>query len=457
MMYRTMLGCLAAVVLSVNGAFPVTLIGAEAEASAVDLFSRPLTLPEALRIAEAQNGALAQARKEIEAQTGLALQARVVALPKVRGAGAYQKVDTGAIDPFFPGFPRANDQSWNLGVQVVQPIYQGGRIQAGLRTSKLLKDHALRQFETALADTVLAVRLAFADALLARENIVVQEASVSLLTRELEDTKRRFEAGTVPQFNVLRAETELGNARPRLIRARNAQRTAKQTLLNLLGQHMPPGMAEEIPLQLSGSLETPETVIDLSQVLVEALDKRSELAALRIARSLRTEDVTASKSGMLPRVELFTGYGGRSTQFDHDLGNVLSGWQAGAQASWDIWDGGLTRGKVKESQARLDQSAIALDEGTRRVELEVRNAFSALNEARELLRSQKQVTATAEEALRLASSRAEAGAATQLDVLNAQTALTEARTIFVQAQRDYSTALSRLERATGRLVPAAAR
>lgn len=59
-------------------------------------------------------------------------------------------------------------------------------------------------------------------ALLALEQIGVQEASVKLLERELLDNQRRFDAGSVPRFNVLRAEVELANAKPRLIRARNA-------------------------------------------------------------------------------------------------------------------------------------------------------------------------------------------------------------------------------------------
>ena len=64
------------------------------------------------------------------------------------------------------------------------------------------------------------MRVAYYDVLLAAQQIVVQEASVNLLRQELDDQNRRFEAGTVPRFNVLRAEVEVANARPRLIRAK---------------------------------------------------------------------------------------------------------------------------------------------------------------------------------------------------------------------------------------------
>ena len=55
----------------------------------------------------------------------------------------------------------------------------------------------------------------------------------------------------------------------------------------------------------------------------------------------------------------------------------------------------------------------------------------------------------AEESLRLAKARADAGTATQLDVLDAETALTEARTNQSLAQRDYVVSIAKLERAIG--------
>ena len=58
----------------------------------------------------------------------------------------------------------------------------------------------------------------------------------------------------------------------------------------------------------------------------------------------------------------------------------------------------------------------------------------------------------AEEALRLATVRGQAGTGTQLDVLNAQTALTEARTTQIVALHDYVVARARLERAVGQNV-----
>jgi outer membrane protein TolC len=132
--------------------------------------------------------------------------------------------------------------------------------------------------------------------------------------------------------------------------------------------------------------------------------------------------------------------------------NEIHGWNTGVQFSWDIFDGLLTKGRVQQAQALLTRARVDVSDTARRIEQEVRTAYSTFIEAREVLESQRKVQEQAEEALRLAIARNEAGAGTQLDVLSAQTALTEARSTQVQALREYAVARARLERAIGQHV-----
>ena len=79
----------------------------------------------------------------------------------------------------------------------------------------------------------------------------------------------------------------------------------------------------------------------------------------------------------------------------------------------------------------------------------MRTTYSDLMQARETLDSQAKVQEQADEALREAKARAEAGTSTQLDVLNSETALTQARTTQITAEHDYAAARARFERAIG--------
>ena len=118
-----------------------------------------------------------------------------------------------------------------------------------------------------------------------------------------------------------------------------------------------------------------------------------------------------------------------------------------------VWPHEELKGKVEQAKALYKKAECDVEDSARRIELEVRTAYSNFIEAKEVLESQKKVVEQAEEALRLANARADAGTGTQLDVLSAQTALTEARSTQVQALRDYAVARARLERAIGNSAP----
>ena len=418
--------------------------------------TRPLSLADALNTALQQNSGILKAQSDLEASYGVVVQTRAIVIPKVRVKANYTDFDPDAIDQFPALGIEQPHEDWNANIEVVQSIYQGGRMAAGLRAAKLTKEQAVLQYQTAVEDTLLNVRITYYDVLLAAQQIEVHEASVNLLTKELLDQQRRYDAGTVPRVNVLRAEVEVANERPRLIRVRNNYRIAKNNLVNLLGYNLPRDVWEDIPLHLTGKLEAEPYDIKLPEAIEEALKRRTELAALRKEVALRREDVVNARSGYKPSLEVFAGYGARNSQFGTDIGYTLDGWNAGARMSWDIFDGMLTQGKVRQAKALAQKTQVDLDDTSRQVELQVRTAYSNFIEAKEVLESQKKTQQEAEEVLRLARARADAGTGTQLDVLDAQTSLTQARTTEVQALHDYAVAQARLERAIGRDLSSAA-
>ncbi len=199
-------------------------------------------------------------------------------------------------------------QSWNAGVQIVQAVYEGGKLRAAIQAADATKQQAVAQFQTVLADTLLAVRLAYYDTLLAGQQITVHEASVNLLQKELEDQQHRLDAGTVPKFNVLRAEVAVANERPNLIHAKNDYRIAKNNLANLLGYNLPRDVWENIPLNLTDALEAAPYDVNLPDAIQQALTRRTELVALRKQVELNQLNIVNAKSGYKPTVQVFAGY-----------------------------------------------------------------------------------------------------------------------------------------------------
>lgn len=428
------------------------LTAAAARAEISPFPTGPISLDDAVATALRQSPTLLKGKQDIEEAYGIALQLRSAARPKIAAGGSARQLDTGGIETANLG-PAAvqfqADTQWGANIEVSQPLFTAGKITSSLRAAKLTKEAALASYQALVADTLVDVRVAYDDALLAAELIRTQEASVELLGRELEDQKRRFEAGTAPRFNVLRAEVELANAKPRLIRARNAHRIAKNRLAMLLGWNIPTNSTDDIPLSLGDKLAAESFAVELPDALMRALSKRPELAALRTQEKIRDEDIKQARADYYPQLAASAGWRWQNKTFTGNAADYVDGWVVGGQMNWSIWDFGLTQGKVNAAKARREKARLEVDDVGRKIELEVRTAHSTFQEAREVLESQQKVTEQAEEALRLARARTDAGSGTQLDVLSAQTALTEARTTYSQALRDFAVARARLERVMG--------
>src|SRR6267378_5431647 len=288
-------GRFAGILLVLAGLFLASskLAAAEPLAATNSLITQPLSRSEAINVALRQNPGILRAQRDVAAAQGVVIQTRAIAIPKIQVTGDYTAVQPSSVDKApadVPGFSFGTAQSWITKLRLVQSIYEGGRMASAFRAARLTKAQSVLNYQTTVANTVLDVQVAYDDVLLAEQQITVQEASVELLGNELADTTRRFDAGTVPRFNVLRAEVELANARPKLIRARNGFRISKNNLANLLGVNIPPGTFEDIPLMLSGKLEAEPLDLELPEAISLAREKRSELGALRNAEALRRED-----------------------------------------------------------------------------------------------------------------------------------------------------------------------
>jgi outer membrane protein TolC len=422
--------------------------------NAVPLPSGPLTLDQALEFALTHNVTLRKGRQDLEEAQGLAIQQRAARLPRLAATGAYQQLDEARIERVQfsaaqPATPFLNNQSWNANLVVTQPIYAGGKYNSMARSSRLTREAALASYQALVANTLLEVRTAYSDVLLAVEQIVVQEASKKLLERELETARRSLEAGTVPRFNVLRAEVELANALPPLIRARNQERISRNTLALLLGCDIPADTGVDIPLRTADSLKAEPFEVSVGAALNAAWLRRPEIKAAQSASQLRHEEVLQTRADLLPSLSGTAGYGVQNRNFIRDLDQTLDGWTVGVQANWLLFDFGQTQAKVNMARAREERARLEVEDVRRRIELEVRTAFSLFMESKEVLVSQTRVIEQAEEAVRLVTARADAGSSTQLEVLSAQTALKLSRTQYSQALRDYTVARAKLERAMG--------
>jgi outer membrane protein TolC len=286
--------------------------------------------------------------------------------------------------------------------------------------------------------------------LLDRALITVAEESIRLLEDELKDQKNRFAAGTVPKFNVLRAEVELANAKPDLIRARNNLRISELNLAKLIGAGSGTSSVGNSEFTVTGVLGKPRGGWNLRDSLEHARKHRPILQERSEMVLSETQNVTVARAGYQPELSVNTGWEMRSSALTDDLSQEINGWFIGVTGSWNLFDGFETFGKIKQAESQLESARIQELDAREQVNLEVQRAIARLEEAEQLLASLAKVVEQAEEALRLARERLAAGTGTQLDVLDARVALTRARTTELQGRYDLNAAHAEHDRAIGR-------
>jgi outer membrane protein len=417
-----------------------------------------LTLPDCINLALRQNPTILKAKEEIRRTQGVIIEIRAQAVPQLIASGGYQRIDRQAIDAFpFSGSNSVNaifknqEQPWSAQVEISQLVYAGGRVGAALRAAKLSDQVATLGFQSAVASTILDVRKAFYQILLNRELVDVREQSVTLLEEQLHDAQSRFDVGTVPRVNVLRAEVELANAKPPLIRAQNDLRLSKESLLKLLAIDSP-RTNTFTSINFDGKLVYEHRDWELPTALQQALERRPELLQAERQVSVAKANVQVASSGYKPQASVFGSYGWHDDTFSDDISSTREGWVIGGNVSWALFDGMLTHGKITQARAQLQEANLDYADTRREVELEVRQAYSDYLQTLELIEAQKKTVEEAQESLRLAEARFRAGTGTQLDVLSAQTALTDARSNEIQALHDYNVVIATLERVTGMTV-----
>ena len=470
------------------------------------LFHENRSLNRAVEIALKQNPEILKALQEIERTRGQVIKVRAEALPRVSRSGSYRQqdpalvpgfvapVDTGAqksneqLQPTLSGLqghlsgpgqvtaaselgkvlpslqsnpqPTSSqgdlfqslgsggtlDKSWRIAIEVRQALSTGGQVRAALRIAKFTQESSYRNLRDTVDPIVARVRALFDSIPLNRALITAQEESTRLLENPLQDQHNRFKAGSVPLFNVLRAEVELSNVRPNLIRARNDYLIAELELCETLGLPVGPDGDPQLLVvgQLSGSPRpfSPGTALQVAR-------ERSPL--LRVQRQnilVETEQIKVALTGYKPRLDINAGYDARNSILSLDVGDVINGWFFGVSGRWEIFDGLATSGCTQQARSRLETARLNYLDSLQQVELEVEKAFARMRQAQETIKSQQNNVEQALEALRLATERLDAGAGTQLDVLDARVARTRARITELQAPADHQIALAEFNRVT---------
>jgi outer membrane protein len=419
----------------------ISILGAAALAApAKSLEALPVyTVEQAVAVAEERNPDVLIARKKVTAARGGFIEARSGYLPSVSSSGLYDKRQTQSET-------NLRQEDYNAILKLEENLYTGGAVSSQVAIAQLNIAKANYDLQETISRVIMDVRIAFNELLLNRAKVRVHSDSVQVFEQELKSEQENFDAGIVGKLNVQRAEVALANERPELFNAQTDLRNSYLRLAELLGVDVHAG-AQSPPFEISGELQYRPNHADLNDCLARADANRPLIKAREKDIEIEDRQYVLDRSATRPHVRAFSGYEIYSER-DPDVGPEFNyGGVVGINATWNIFDGFATKGRMQATRARREAAVQSLAAARRSVTSEVRSAFFDLQQAERVLENETRNVQTADEALDMAKGNFAAGLGTQLDVLQAAADVTRTRTTRLSAIYLHNVALARLAHA----------
>ncbi len=410
---------------------------------------RAETLQDAWARAAQQDRGLAAVRSQAEAAQLDASAARAQRWPTLAVDGSYTWLDESpAFDFSFTGLPIVapplfGGDDFAMGSATLRvPLFTGGRISSSIAAAEARGRGAGAQVLGAEQDVKLAVAEAYVDVLRARKALAVAESNVRTLEALVGDIGAMYERELVPKNDLLAVQVALADARQNRLRAANAAEIAQAAYNRRIGEPL------DRVAELEEALPAPEALpADLEPLVQQALEQRTELAALGEQAKAYGQLARVERARLLPQVSVSGGYNYLENQFLDDEDFAM----AGVGVQWALFDGGQARKRA----AALERSRRATEEQRADAEsvvaLQVRQAWLGVEETRQRVQVTADAVDQAEENLRIARERYGAGLGTQTQLLEAETLRVRALTNRDNAVLDAGLARLRLARAVGSL------
>ena len=382
-------------------------------------------------------------------------QARSRMLPSVNAGISTTKSEIdfpGATDanPFSPTFGQSipgesyNENGWNAQLrQSIINVSNWASLKSA-QSSVKAAEYDLKQTEQEL---IVRVVRAYMNVLRAQDYLDTSKAEVTAVNRQLEQVQQRFDVGLVAITDVLESQAAYDNALVRKIQADGDQGIFFQTLSTLTG------ITYEKLNRVSESLPiiNPNPIQEGVWVKTAQEENLSILSAAEQLNSAR-RNMRAKRSERLPTVEGIVTKshnvsGGRNF-FGSDTTDFTS---FGLQLSLPIYNGGITRSRVKQAAAQADQASELLNNRRLTVIRDTRNLYRAV--ATDVVRVRARVKAikSSTSALEAVETGYEVGTRNVVDVLQAQQRLFASQFDYADARYSYIVNLMALKQAAGTL------
>ena len=412
----------------------------------VDTTATPISLTEAIRLAERNSLSTVQARGSIRTSSAAVKQSYAAFLPSFSLSARTQRqsgdrFDTqGNLVPF-----TGNPTNYSTGLSSNLELFDAGRRFFDIKSAKADVDAAQAGETAAKYEVALQVKQQYYNILAARESQSAAQAQIQQAEQQLRSSSLRLRAGAATLSDSLRSVVALGNARLALLTAQNNLQVANQTLTRLV--------ASPITVTATPSDTVDQHVVIPSiDVLMPLVNRAPAIQQAEAQLASAHASVRSAKTAFLPTLSMSFSRGGSGLDPAFGIGDKRYAYNQNLSFSlnFPLFNNLNREVNVARAIVAEDIAEVQARDAKMLARQTLVQSLGQMRTAQEQVAIQTQSVAAATEDLRVQQRRYELGATTLLDLLTSQTQLDNARTALIRARYDYRVAKAQLEALIGR-------
>lgn len=424
----------------------ICFIPAALAAQTVDTTATPITLTEAIRLAQQNSVTTVQARGNLRTSSAAVKQSYAAFLPSFSVSARTQRqsgdrFDTqGNLVPF-----TGNPTNYSTSLTSSLELFDGGRRFFDIKAAKADVNAADAGEIAARYNVALQVKQQYYNILAARESQSAAQAQIQQADQQLRASSLRLRAGAATVSDSLRSAVALGNARLALLTAENNLRVANETLTRLVAS------SETVTATATDTIDQ-QVVIPSMTELEQLVNKAPAIQQADAQLAAAHASVRSAKTAFLPSVSMNFNRGGSGLDPQFGIGDKRYAYNQSLSFSlnFPLFNNLNREVTVARAAVAEDVASVQARDARLLAKQTLVQSVAQMKTAQEQVSIQVQTVAAATEDLRVQQRRYELGATTLLDLLTSQTQLDNARTALIRARYDYRVAKAQLEALIGR-------
>lgn len=333
-----------------------------------------------------------------------------------------------------------------------QPLLKGfgKEVQtAALRGAQKQLEASVFQVDSEAANLAADVKVAYWNFVFAKQNIDVQELSLKLAIKLVEETEAKINAGKLAQVEIYQPQSEVARREENLISAEREVGAAEDSLKLLLNSqdwltnYDPTDQPATEPIDL-----------DLPTIIDNALQNRPDIKAADLASEAAKIEEQRSKDDIRPDLSLIGGIGvtGTDDNYGDSIGNSVNDpdnlWQIGINFSIPL-SNAAAKGSYQQARANYSRAKTSAELLRQQIRRTVRTTIRDVELAIKALEATQKTSLATLKRLEAEQAKFDSGRATTFDVLAAQEAYAQALSQENLTKITYANILAELDRIQG--------